>query len=236
MTAPQACRWREFDSRAALEQTACRYILDAAAQAIAARGAFRIVLSGGSTPRNVYRMLRDAATDWSAWQVYFGDERCLPADDAERNSRMARSVWLSHVDIPVGQIHEIPCESDPASAAASYALQLAEIDEFDLVLLGLGEDGHTASLFPGKSWELAASLPRVIPVYDAPKPPARRVSLSTARLSHARRVLYLVCGKGKLPALRQWQAGVAIPASRICPPDGVDVFWTFADAQHYTQE
>lgn len=224
MDASQTCRWHEFDSGAGFEQAASRFILDKAQRAIVARGAFRIVLAGGNTPRSIYRALRDADTDWSAWHVYFGDERCLPADDPERNSQMARSVWLDHVAIPFRQIHPVPGELGPDAAAANYAQDLAEVDEFDLVLLGLGEDGHTASLFPGGAWEHETVLPVVIPVHDAPKPPPQRVSLSPARLSHASCVMFLVCGKGKREAVMNWRAGVAIPASRICPSAGVDVF------------
>jgi 6-phosphogluconolactonase len=220
----QTCRWHEFDSRISLEQTASRFILETAERAIAARDIFRIVLSGGNTPCNVYRTLCAADTDWSAWHIYFGDERCLPADDPERNSRMARTSWLDHVAIPSRQIHPIPGELGPETAAANYALDLAEVDEFDLVLLGLGEDGHTASLFPGGAWEHATALPAVIPVHDSPKPTPQRVSLSPVRLSHALCVMYLVIGKDKREAVMNWRAGVAIPASRICPPAGVDVF------------
>ncbi|BBJ00357.1 6-phosphogluconolactonase [Ferrigenium kumadai] len=224
MDASQTCRWHEFDSSMAFEQAACRFILENAERAIAARGAFRIVLSGGDTPRNIYRALRDADTDWSAWHIYFGDERCLPAEDPERNSHMARSAWLDHVAIPPRQIHPISGELGPDAAAASYAQDLAEVGEFDLVLLGLGEDGHTASLFPATAWEHMKALSTVVPVLDAPKPPSQRVSLSAARLSRASSVLFLVSGKDKREAVMNWQAGVAIPASRICPPAGVDIF------------
>ncbi|HXU93092.1 MAG TPA: 6-phosphogluconolactonase [Gallionella sp.] len=224
MAASQTRRWHEFDSVIEFERAARTFILDKAEQAIAARGAFRIVLAGGDTPRNIYRALCDADTDWSAWHIYFGDERCLPVDDPERNSHMASSAWLDHVDIPSQQIHPIPGELGPETAATGYASDLANVGEFDLVLLGLGEDGHTASLFPGGSWEQTQLLPAVIPVLDAPKPPPQRISLSPARLSHALSVLFLIRGKNKREAIENWRAGVAIPASRICPPAGVDIF------------
>lgn len=152
MDALQKCRWYEFDSKTSLEQAASRFILETAERAIAATGAFRIVLAGGNTPRSVYQTLRTAHTDWSAWHIYFGDERCLAADDPERNSAMARNLWLDHVAIPAKQIRMIQGELGPEAAAANYALDLAKVEKFDLVLLGLGEDGHTASLFPGKDW------------------------------------------------------------------------------------
>ena len=219
----QTCRWHEFDSQAGLENTALRLILDSAQQAISSRGEFRIVLAGGNTPRNIYRALGHAETNWPAWHVYFGDERCLPASNPERNSCMARMEWLDHVAIPPRQIHIIPAELGAESAAVLYALELADVDTFDLVLLGLGEDGHTASLFPGSAWEHAPLLPAVMAVRDAPKLPSQRVTLSPERLSRAAQVMFLVSGAEKRQAVSNWREGVAIPASWIRPPVGVDV-------------
>jgi len=224
MNPKQTRRWHEFPDRTGLEQSALRFILESAEQAIAERGTFKLALAGGHTPFGIYQALCNAETDWSAWQVYFGDERCLPAENPRRNSRMARAAWLDHVPIPPAQIHTIPAELGPEEAARRYARELAEVGEFDLVLLGLGEDGHTVSLFPGGAWEQATSWPVAIPVFAAPKPPSQRVSLSPARLSQARRVLFLVGGDGKQQALTAWRNGAPIPASRICPPAGVDVF------------
>ncbi|MHB1237129.1 MAG: 6-phosphogluconolactonase [Gallionella sp.] len=224
MGSSQTCRWHEFDNRISFEQSAINIILESAEQAIVARGLFRIVLAGGNTPRNIYRTLCSANAKWSAWHIYFGDERCLPAGHPERNSSMARAEWLDHVAIPLRQIHMIPGELGPDKAALNYGLELAGMDKFDLVLLGLGEDGHTASLFPGGAWEHQSPLAAVIPVHDAPKPPAQRVSLSPERLGQASRVVYLVNGMGKREAVMDWRAGVAIPASKIRPPAGVDVF------------
>ncbi len=137
---------------------------------------------------------------------------------------MARMEWLDHVAIPPRQIHIIPAELGAESAAVLYALELADVDTFDLVLLGLGEDGHTASLFPGRAWEHAALLPTVMAVRDAPKPPPQRVTLSPERLSQAKRVIFLVSGAEKRQAVVNWRKEVAIPASRIRPHAGVDVF------------
>lgn len=224
MQQPQISRWRQFANSDKLAQAACDFILAAAEHAISARGAFRIVLAGGNTPRDIYRMLNTADADWPAWHIYFGDERCLSTDDPARNSRMARSVWLDRFAIPPTQIHAIPAECGPEAAAARYAQEIAEVGDFDLVLLGLGEDGHTASLFPGGAWEGAKELPDVIAVHDAPKPAPQRVSLSPGRLSRAVHVLYLVSGERKREAVARWRSGAAIPASRICPAGGVDVF------------
>jgi len=101
---------------------------------------------------------------------------------------------------------------------------LAAVPIFDLVLLGLGEDGHVASLFPGASWHVKSDLPAVLPVFDSPKAPAQRVSLSPARLSAARKVLFIIVGAGKRNAVNKWRAGNSIPASSITPAAGVDIY------------
>lgn len=224
MTTAQLCRWHRFDSEGAFHGAACDFILAAANSAISARGAFSVVLAGGNTPRPIYRLLREASTDWLAWHVYFGDERCLPPADSERNSRMAEDAWLGQVDIPAAQIHPIPAERGAQAAADAYSTALATVGIFDLVILGLGEDGHTASLFPGGDWAGLKTPPPAIAVHNAPKPPPERVSLSPQRLSEARAVAVLVQGQGKRDALEKWQAGAALPVAAICPLAGVDVF------------
>ena len=218
----QVVNWQLFDNPEAIRQAACQAIVKDAAEAISLRGRYSIVLAGGSTPRDVYRLLRDAQTDWSKWHVFYGDERCLPLEHADRNSRMAQEAWLNHVNIPADQIHPIPAELGPQAGAAAYASTLAPEGEFDLVLLGLGEDAHTASLFPGHVWDDAGAA--AIPVFDAPKPPPERVSISASRLSRARRVIYLVTGAGKRAAVQQWRAGEHIPAAAITPQTGVEVW------------
>ena len=137
---------------------------------------------------------------------------------------MAQTLWLAHVCIPPQQIHPIPAELGADRAATLYAQVIADVGEFDLVLLGLGEDGHTASLFPGGAWEKVAMLPTVIPVFDAPKPPAHRVSLSPARLSQAACVMYLVSGEDKQEVVSKWRAGMGLPASKITPTGVVEIF------------
>jgi len=215
-------RWLAVADAEALQQEAVRRILAAAAQAITARGRFLLVLAGGTTPVGVYALLAKADSDWPRWQIYFGDERCLPPDDAARNSRMAAATWLSQVPIPASAVHVMPAERGAVAAAHAYSDTLEAVGDFDLVLLGLGEDGHTASLFPGRDWSGAAAAD-VLAICDAPKPPAQRVSLSAARLSRARAVLFLVTGITKRQAVLQWHAGADIPARAIQPAAGVDV-------------
>ncbi len=181
------------------------------------------MLAGGNTPRGIYRALRGARTDWPAWHVYFGDERCLPPDDPARNSRMAAEAWLDAVPAPAPQVHAIPAELGALQAARMYIETLRTVGEFDLVLLGLGEDGHTASLFPGHEWGTRRGAPDALAVLDAPKPPPQRVSLSAARLGHAEKVIFLVAGESKRGAVSDWRAGKDIPARSIVAPAGVDV-------------
>ncbi len=216
-------RWHPHGDLGAIQAEAMRMTLVAAEAAIAARGCFVVALAGGDTPRGLYERLRGAETDWTAWHVWFGDERCLPADDASRNSRMACRAWLDHVSIPSSQVHAIPGELGAAVAAARYTETLAEVGTFDLVLLGLGEDGHTASLFPGRRAGVGDQDPAAVAVFDAPKPPPERVSLSAARLGDTRRALFLVAGDSKREAVRRWRAGDAIPARAVQPRGGVDV-------------
>ena len=220
----QQCRWHGYSTTTELEQAAAQAILHAAQQAIGQRRAFHIVLAGGTSPRRVYELLRKADTDWAAWHVYFGDERCLPPDHAERNSRMAAQAWLDHVAIPANQIHSIPAEMGAEAAAQAYARTVKGIEQFDLVLLGLGEDGHTASLFPGHELGKAPDAPAAIAVFNSPKPPPQRVSLSAYRLGAAHQVMFLVTGAAKQQAIMDWRNRVSIPATAITPANGVDVY------------
>jgi len=217
-------RWHCYRTTAELEAAAVRAILLAAQLAISQRSEFHIVLAGGNTPRRIYETLPSADTDWSSWYVYFGDERCLPADHAERNSRMAGLAWLDHVGIPAAQIHVIEAERGAELAADRYAQIVGRVEQFDLVLLGLGEDGHTASLFPHHDPGNTPDAPAVLAVHDAPKPPPDRVSLSAFRLGAARQVMFLVTGEAKRQAVQDWRNGMDIPAAVIKPAGGVDIY------------
>ena len=215
-------RFIAVSDAAALRLEALQRILDAAADAIAQRGRFLLVLAGGGTPREIYRSLSRAHGDWSRWQIYFGDERCLDAGHPDRNSTMAGAVWLDQILIPRGNIHPIPADLGPIDGARAYQATLSTVEDFDLVLLGLGEDGHTASLFPGQDWGVASDSPAALPVLAAPKPPPERISLSAARLNQTRAALFLIEGEGKRQAVTRWRAGASIPAVAIQPENGID--------------
>lgn len=218
-------RWHVFADGHELESCARDAIADAAARAIDARGAFSLVLSGGSTPRAVYAGLAALPSPrWTYWHVYFGDERCLPRDDAGRNDTMARRAWLDRVDIPAAQIHAIPAELGPDAGALACARALCGVGPFDLVLLGLGEDGHTASLFPGQPIGAGPDAPDALAVHSAPKPPRERVTLSASRLRRARAAFVLVTGARKRAAVAALKTREDTMLHEIAPANGIDVY------------
>lgn len=217
----QTSRWYSFSSQDEINQATVKRILQAANESIAKYGDFLIVLAGGSTPKSVYQLLAKEQADWANWHVYHNDDRCLPVDHEERNSKMAREAWLNHVSIPQHQIHDIPAELGNIEGAKAYAKTLAGVRTFDMVILGLGEDGHTASLFPNQTVDNSADA---VPVFNSPKPPADRVTISQNRLNDTHGVLFLVTGAGKQDAVNHWLDGVAIPATLIAPPCGIDVY------------
>jgi len=207
--------WRVFDDAGALVKALADALVEEADSAIAERGEFHLVLAGGSTPHALYRALADRRAGDARWQVWYGDERCLPLGHPERNSVMAEAAWLSASDIPPDNRRPIPAEKGAHAAAALYAGWLADVADFDVVLLGIGEDGHTASLFPGHDWGVVPDSADVLAVHDAPKPPPERVSLSAARLNRSRRVWFVITGAGKREALSRWKNGKPLPVSAI---------------------
>ena len=214
-------RWHTLDTAEHVADAVFHEILAAAAQAILARGAFKLVLAGGGTPEKVYRLLAEADADWSKWHVYYGDERCLPIDHADRNSVMATQAFLGRVAIPVEQVFTIPAELGPEAGALSYRKTIAAALPFDMVLLGMGEDGHTASLFPGHVHdpeELAHA------VYNSPKPPPERVSMSAKALGSTLRLIFLVTGKSKQDAVKHWRQGQDLPVATIVTENVIDVY------------
>jgi 6-phosphogluconolactonase len=212
--------WRVLADAHAVALAAARLIAEAAAEAIAHRGRFRLVLAGGRTPEAAYRLLVNQGADWHLWEFYFGDERCLPADHAERNSQMAEGAILSQVPLNKRKVHPIPAELGAEVAAEHYARIVAAAVPFDLVLLGVGEDGHTASLFPGQPLDPQALT---VAVHEAPKPPPERVSLGLGALQSSRHLLVLASGAGKREALERWQAGEELPITRVCHGQRVTV-------------
>jgi 6-phosphogluconolactonase len=214
-------RWHTLETAEDVALAACRQILDAATSAISERGKFKLVLAGGGTPEKVYRLLAESNADWANWTIYYGDERCLPADHQDRNSLMASQVLLDKVAIPANQVFTIPAEFGPEVAADRYKVAVAQAGTFDMVLLGMGEDGHTASLFPGHQHpqdELVHA------VYNSPKPPPERVSISAKALGNTRELIFLITGANKQEAVNQWRSESDLPVAHIAPENGVDVY------------
>lgn len=213
--------WHTLETADNVADAAFHQILSAADRAISERGRFKLVLAGGSTPEKVYRLLAKADADWSKWQIYFGDERCLPKDHPDRNSFMATQAWLGQVAIPAGQVFAIPAELGPEQGRACYKITVAEALPFDMVLLGMGEDGHTASLFPGHqhdSEELAHA------VYNSPKPPSERVSMSAKALGNTRKLIFLITGRSKQDAVHFWRQGRDLPVATIATENVIDIY------------
>ena len=212
-----------------------------ATEAIRANGRFYIALSGGTTPKSLYAMLATdryaARVDWSRVHLFWGDERCVPPTDPMSNYQMVRGTLIDHVTLPDDGIHCIHGENDPAAAAAAYERELRNVfrtpagppmhaARFDLVLLGLGTDGHTASLFPGvtavseqERWVTAAYVADVS---------MWRVTCTPVVFNSAAEVLFLVVGSDKAAMLRQVLEGphqpAVLPAQVIATVDG-NVFW-----------
>lgn len=205
-------------------------------KALSARGVFRIALSGGSTPRKLYALMAEAGYadrfPWSRTEFFYGDDRFVPAESADSNRGMVQSILFDHVPVPTKNIHPMPDHGEPDQAARSYEADLqqayggntliANKPLFDVVLLGLGENGHTASLFPRqpvleeKTRWVASCVPD-----DAPH---TRLTLTYPAIASSRHVLFLVTGTSKAGVLSRVRAGdAAEPASHICS-DG-EVVW-----------
>jgi 6-phosphogluconolactonase len=203
----------------------------AAQRAVSTRGIFRVALSGGSTPKRLYASLADAPIDWPKVLVFFGDERCVPPEHADSNHRMAREALLAKVPLPAANVHRIYGEvPDPATAAAEYERELERVFElepgtapaFDLVLLGIGADGHTASLFPGTP--ALAERQKLVVANRVEQLGVHRITFTARTINAARAVVFLVSGADKAPALRAILEGPRdperYPAQLVAPGEG----------------
>jgi 6-phosphogluconolactonase len=230
---------RVYPDLESLSRAAAALIATQANLAVAARGRFSVALAGGATPRRTYEMLAapplvDQAP-WDRVHVFWGDERCVPPDDPRSNAHMAKAAWLDRVPIPKDQIHPLNCAPDPAAAARGYEAQLREFfagapPRLDLVLLGLGHDGHTASLFPGTT-VLEEKERWAAAVYVAEG--TSRVTLTAPLINQAALVAFLVAGGDKAEVLREVLHGprdpARLPAQLIRPQNG-ELLW-LADRQ-----
>lgn len=201
-----------LEDAAALAEHGAKQFVTLAQQAIQSHGKFSVALSGGSTPRKMYQLLAQTPyrdeVDWSNVHVFWGDERYVPPDDPDNCFYMVQEVLLAHVPITAANIYPIPTiGSTPEAAAQAYAATLTAFFDgapaFDLVYLGMGPDGHTASLFPGQSAVTTPSEELVVAIHDAPKPPPTRISLTFKALNAAKNILFLITGADKADMLKQ---------------------------------
>lgn len=230
-----------YPSRAELAAGLAKHVAQLAAAAHTERGWFSVALSGGSlmeilSPVLCLPPLRDSI-DWAAWHVFWADERWVPRNSPESNYRLARDLLFKRVPVPPRQIYPADCAKDPAATAGDYASGLAkvfgllhgQIPRFDLILLGIGEDGHTASLFPGHPL-LGETGFLVAPVFAAPKPPPIRITMTLPLINNSRNVVFLATGEGKADIVakvlnrREKKQQLKLPAQLVNPSDG-ELHW-----------
>ena len=216
-----------------LNQRAAEDFVHLAEQAVSAAGRFTAALSGGSTPKGLYSLLAAPGYKeriaWFKVHLFWGDERCVPPDHPESNYRMVQESLLSKISIPAENVHRMAGEKEPSLAAAEYEEQLrtffhlpkAALPRFDFILLGLGEDGHTASLFPGS--DALSDTERLVTAPYVDKLDSYRLTLTLPVLNHAAQIVFLVAGESKAAVvkevLRAEPASSTFPAAKVKPPN-----------------
>ena len=222
---------------AALASRAAHHFVEMVSEAVAARGRARIAISGGSTPKPAFQLLADPTPPWRArmpWEnldLYWVDERTVPPDAADSNYRMTREALLDHVPLKPEQIHRMEGELDPHVAASRYESELrnsfrlegAESPRFDLIALGMGDDGHTASLFPHT--EAIHEMSRLVIANQVPQKDTWRITLTWPVINHASSVFFLIAGADKAEILNQVLTGPRdpekLPSQLIWPSSGI---------------
>lgn len=227
-----------FETKAELVQSLAAFIREVESTSIQERGRFTIALAGGSTPKALYDFLA-TATDyqWGKWHVFFGDERTVPPEDSDSNYHMAKNTLLSKVPIPDGQVYRMKGELDPEAAADAYERRLNDdfgnevAPRFDLILLGMGDDGHTASLFPhtaaiheSEKWVIA---------HEVEKLDTWRITLTPPVINNAHHVVFMVTGEQKSERLNEVLNGEFQPdnlPSQIIKPVAGQLLWYIDEA------
>ena len=227
-----------FPSLMEMSEAAARLFTARATEAVSLRGRFTAALSGGKTPVTLYTLLAKAPfvaeIPWARVHLFWVDERCVPPDHEDSNYRMVRERLLDHVPIPPANVHRMQGEMDPVEAAARYEEEMrqyfapagVEFPVFDLILLGLGADGHTASLFPGTRAIHESARWALGHYVDARK--GWRITLTPSVINAARMVVFIVSGAGKAPVLRDVLEGPVRPdvlPAQVIRPEGGDALW-----------
>lgn len=236
MPRPVTITYRIFPHPAEVAQAAAQFFTDAAAKAVQARGRARIAISGGTTPKAMFSLLADPTqpllkqVPWGKLDLYWVDERCVPPTHADSNYRMTNETLLSKVPLDPARIHRMEGELDPEAAAARYEstirntfrLEGAETPTFDLILLGMGDDGHTASLFPHT--EAISDLTHIVVANHVPQKDTWRITLTWPVINQAREVAFLIEGEAKAQVLHDVLLGPyqpdTFPSQIIRPASG----------------
>lgn len=199
----------------AVAVAAADYLYSQITNCVAIKGLCHVGLPGGSTPARCLELLADKHLPWQEIRWYTGDERCYPIGHAERNDTMIINKLFSQHGQAIDNFYAIPAELGPEEGAKHYAQLIDATEGLDIVLLGMGEDGHTASLFPGN--DALDDLRSVVPVYDAPKPPSERISIGLTTLQSAGVRIIIATGRNKREAISQVRNGVPLPVSQVGP-------------------
>lgn len=205
--------------------------LSARVQAVAADGRTpRLVLTGGTIAGRVYEHVSGEGGGWQHAEFWWGDERFVPAGHPDRNDRLAHETFLDRLEVPASHIHAMPahgCDLSMADAADAYALTLPD-EPFDVVLLGMGPDAHVASLFPGHP-QVHEPTRRCVEVFDSPKPPPQRITLTYPALNHTRATWFIVSGADKAGAVARALSGTPIEEAPAAGARGIDETIWFLD-------
>jgi 6-phosphogluconolactonase len=231
---------RRFDSLPELQRAAAQTIADVLKEAVHFRGNASIALSGGTTPEPVYALLGAeplcSHIDWNTIHFFWGDERCVPPDHAESNYRMVHNALLKNIAVPEENVHRIEAERPPDEAAALYEKEIRKfsdpfpIPQMDITLLGMGEDGHTASLFPGTP--VLQETQRLVADVFVPKLNAHRISMTYPLINHSRTILILAAGAEKATVAKEVLEGEPgrFPIQMVRPVSGRLVWYMDAGA------
>ncbi|KAI9512634.1 hypothetical protein F5148DRAFT_1161679 [Russula earlei] len=231
-----------FSDTSNLSDSLAEYIIKAQRESVDKRGRFTVAISGGSLPKTLTALISKSGVKWDKWHVFYADERVVPLDHEDSNHKLAQDTLYSKVPIPRENIHTIDesLQDDLEELADAYEKELvrefaqkdsARFPVFDLILLGVGPDGHTASLFPGH--ELLSENDRwVAYIEDSPKPPPRRVTLTFPVINHAARVAFVATGVGKVQILHDIldTPELGLPAARVRPVASGQLVWFVDDA------
>ncbi len=226
-----------LDNAEAMSVRAAEEIVHLSGEAICTHGQFTLCLTGGNTPASIYSLIAtrfQLSVDWNAVHLFWGDERCVPPDDEASNFGMANRTMLSKLNLDPSHIHRMRGEDDPKAAATAYedelreffSLEEGEFPRFDLVLLGLGENVHIASLFPGNP--AIHETRRLTAAVEVDAPQRRRITLTPPVLNNAARVMFMVAGAGKAEAVKLALEGPRDPdkyPAQLIDPDRVEVTW-----------